>query len=53
MIGFNKNESKVLISKLETKSISEIVTICKTFLNFNDSFNDFNFNWFLDEATAL
>ena len=43
MIGFNENESKVLISKLEIKSKSGAVKICKTFLNFNDLFHDFNF----------
>ena len=40
MIGFNKNESKVLVSKLEIKSILGTVKICKTFLNFNDPFHD-------------
>ena len=44
MFVFNENESKVLISKLEIKSISRTVKICKTVLNFNDPFNDFNFN---------
>ena len=43
MSGFNENESKVLISKLEIKSISDTVKICKTFLNFKDPFRDFNF----------
>ena len=43
MSGFNENESKVLISKLEIKSISDTVKICKTFLNFKDLFRDFNF----------
>ena len=43
MIGFNKNESNILISKLEIKSISGTVNICKTFLNFHDPFHDFNF----------
>ena len=40
MIVFNENESKVLISKLEIKSISGTVKKFKTFLNFND----FKFN---------
>ena len=43
MIGFIENESKVLISKLEIKSISGTVKICKRILNFNDPFRDFNF----------
>ena len=43
MIGFNENESKILIPKPEIKSISGTVKICKTFLNFNDLFHDFNF----------
>ena len=43
MIGFNENESKILIPKLEIKSISGTIKICKTFLNFNDLFHDFNF----------
>ena len=43
MIGFNKNESNILISKLEIKSISGTVKICKTFLNLHDPFHDFNF----------
>ena len=43
MTGFNKNESNILISKLEIKSISGTVKICKTFLNFHDPFHDFNF----------
>ena len=47
MIRFNENELKVLISKLEIKSILGTVKICKTFLNFNDPFHDFNFIWFL------
>ena len=51
MIGFNKNESNILISKLEIKSISGTVKICETFLNFHDPFHDFNFIWFLHEAT--
>ena len=41
MSGFNENESKVLTSKLEIKSISDTVKICKTFLNFKDPFRDF------------
>ena len=40
MIAFNENESKVLISKLEIKSISGTVKKFKTILNFND----FKFN---------
>ena len=51
MIGFNENESKVLISKLEIKPISGTVNICKTFLNFTDPFHDSNFTSFLHEAT--
>ena len=51
MFGFNENESKVLISKLEIKSIYGTVKICKTFLNFNDLFHNFNYTWFLQEAT--
>ena len=43
MIGFNENELKKIISKLQIKSISRTVKICKTFLNFNDTFHDFNF----------
>ena len=43
-------ESEVLISKLEIKSILGTVKICKTFLNFNDPFHDFNFAWFLHKA---
>ena len=43
MIGFNENELKKIISKLQIKSISKTVKICKTFLNFNDTFHDFNF----------
>ena len=43
MIGFNKNELKVSISRLETKSILGTGKICKMFLNFNDPFHDFNF----------
>ena len=42
MIGFNKPESNVLLSQLEIKSITGTVKICKTFLNFNDPFNNFN-----------
>ena len=44
MIRFKENESKVLISKLETKFILEIVKIWKMLLNLNNLFNDFNFN---------
>ena len=51
MSGFNENESKVLISKLEIKSISDTVKICKTFLNFKDLFRDFNFTWLLLQIT--
>ena len=40
MIGFHENESKVLISKLEIKSILGTVKTCKTFLNFNDFLKD-------------
>ena len=40
MIGFNENELKVLISKLEIKSVLGTV---KTFLNFNYPFQDFKF----------
>ena len=44
MIGLHEEESKVLISMLEIKSISgTTVKICKTFLNFNDPFRDFIF----------
>ena len=42
MIGFNENGLKVLIPKLEIKSISGTVFV--TFLNFNDPFTDFSFN---------
>ena len=49
MIGFTENESKVLIPKfvINRNSDSEItgtVKICKTFVNFSDPFN--SFNWF-------
>ena len=50
MIGFNENELKVLISKLEIKSILGTVKICKTFFNFNDPFHDLNFTWFLHKT---
>ena len=50
MIGLNEKEAKVLISKLEIKSILGTAKICKTFLNFNDPSHDFNFTWFLHEA---
>ena len=43
IIGFNENESKVLISRLEIKSISGTVKIFKIFLNFTDLFHDLNF----------
>ena len=43
IIEFNENESKVLISTLEIKSISGAVKICKPFLNFNEPFYYFNF----------
>ena len=43
MIGFNENELKKITSKLQIKSISRTVKICKMFLNFNDTFHDFNF----------
>ena len=43
MIGFNENGLKVLIPKLEIKSISGTVKICD-FLKFNDPFTDFSFN---------
>ena len=49
-IGFNENESKVLISTLEIKSISGTVKICKPFLNFNEPFYYFNFTWSLHKA---
>ena len=51
MIEFNENGSKVLITKLEIKSISGTVKNSKTFLNFNDPFHNFNFTRFLHEAT--
>ena len=46
MIGFNKNKSKVLISKLEIKARNvkkKTAKVCKRLFNFNDSFHDFNF----------
>ena len=43
MIGFKEKKSKVLIPKLAIKSPTGTVKICKTFLNFSDFFN--NFNW--------
>ena len=46
MNGFNKNMSKVLISKLEIKARNVKKTtakVCKRLFNFNDSFHDFNF----------
>ena len=39
MTGFNENELKLLIFRLEIKSVSVTVKICKIFLNFNGSFN--------------
>ena len=39
MIGFNGNKSKVLISKLEIKSISGTLKICETLINFNNPFD--------------
>ena len=39
MIGFNERQSKTLIRKLQIKSISGTVKICKTFLSFSDPFN--------------
>ena len=43
MTGFNENELKLLIFRLEIKSVSITVKIGKMFLNFNGSFHDFNF----------
>ena len=43
VIRFSEREStKVLIPKLVIKSITGIVKICKTFLNFSDPLNIFN-----------
>ena len=39
MLGFDKRESKSLTRKLQIKSISGTVKICKTFLSFTDPFN--------------
>ena len=39
MIGFDERESKTLTRKLQIKSISGTVKICKTFLSFSDPFN--------------
>ena len=39
MIGFNGNKSKVLISKLEIKSISGTLKIWETLINFNNPFD--------------
>ena len=39
MIGFDERESKTLTRKLQIKSISGTVNICKTFLSFSDPFN--------------
>ena len=36
MIGFDERESKTLTKKLQIKSISGTVKICKTFLSFSD-----------------
>ena len=36
MVGFEGNEMKLLIRRMQVKSISGSVKICKTFLNFND-----------------
>ena len=42
MIGINEDEWKVLKYKLEIKSMSATVKVCKTFLIFKDPFTDFN-----------
>ena len=39
MIEFNGNKSKVLISKLEIKSISGTLKICETLINSNNPFD--------------
>ena len=36
MVGFEGKEIKLLIRRMQVKSISGSVKICKTFLNFND-----------------
>ena len=36
MIGFEVKDIKLLIRRMQVKSISGSVKICKTFLNFND-----------------
>ena len=36
MVGFEGKEIKLLIRRMQVKSISGNVKICKTFLNFND-----------------
>ena len=36
MVGFEGKEIKLLISRMQVKSISGSVKICKTFLDFND-----------------
>ena len=36
MVGFEGKEIKLLIRRMQVKSISASVKICKTFLNFND-----------------
>ena len=42
MIGFDERESKILTRKLQIKSISGTVNICKTFLSFSDPCNSLN-----------
>ena len=42
MIGINENDCKVLKYKLEIKSMSGTLKVCKTFLIFKDSFTDYN-----------
>ena len=36
MVGFEGKDIKLLIRRMQVKSISGSVKICKTFLNFND-----------------
>ena len=36
MVGFRGKEVKLLIRRMQVKSISRRVKICKTFLNFSD-----------------
>ena len=36
MVGFESKEIKLLIRRMQVKSVSSSVNICKTFLNFND-----------------